>query len=87
MRREFYRDKHGMTGSGQAWTPDLGDKSGDFGDKSKIPETAIIFSLSLLGEEILDFTRSFHLTSRPVVQGYINGGNRKEKGSFVCSVG
>ncbi|GBM15285.1 hypothetical protein AVEN_144066-1 [Araneus ventricosus] len=28
------------------------DKFGDFGDKSKIPENAIIFSIPLLGEEI-----------------------------------
>ncbi|GBO38787.1 hypothetical protein AVEN_26610-1 [Araneus ventricosus] len=41
-----------MTGSGQASTPDLGDHFGDFGNKSKIPENAIIFSISLLREEI-----------------------------------
>ncbi|GBO35876.1 hypothetical protein AVEN_155832-1 [Araneus ventricosus] len=33
----------------QGWTPDLGDH---FGDKSEIPENAIIFSISPLGEEI-----------------------------------
>ncbi|GBN38160.1 hypothetical protein AVEN_60682-1 [Araneus ventricosus] len=45
-----------MSGNGQPWIPDIGDhfgyKFGDFGDKSKIPENAIIFSISLLGEEI-----------------------------------
>ncbi|GBN89853.1 Retrovirus-related Pol polyprotein from transposon RE2 [Araneus ventricosus] len=41
-----------MTGRGQARTPDLGDELGDFGDKSEIPENAIIFSISLLGEEV-----------------------------------
>ncbi|GBN57919.1 hypothetical protein AVEN_49239-1 [Araneus ventricosus] len=45
LGREFCRGKYGMIGSGQDWTPDLGDKS-------KIPENAIIFSISLLGEEI-----------------------------------
>ncbi|GBL74924.1 hypothetical protein AVEN_243750-1 [Araneus ventricosus] len=41
-----------MTGSCQALTPDLGDKLGnkfgDLGDKSKLPENAIIFSISPL---------------------------------------
>ncbi|GBN05317.1 hypothetical protein AVEN_138260-1 [Araneus ventricosus] len=41
-----------MTGSGQDWIPDLGDKLGDIGVKSNIPENAITFSLSLLGAEI-----------------------------------
>ncbi|GBM04663.1 hypothetical protein AVEN_75614-1 [Araneus ventricosus] len=45
LGREFYRGKYGMTDSGQAWNSDLGDKS-------KLPENAIIFSISLLGEEI-----------------------------------
>ncbi|GBM93039.1 hypothetical protein AVEN_81085-1 [Araneus ventricosus] len=33
LGREFYRGKYRMTGNGQTWTPDLGDKS-------KIPENA-----------------------------------------------
>ncbi|GBN27335.1 hypothetical protein AVEN_21558-1 [Araneus ventricosus] len=48
-----------MTGSGQAWIPDLGDEHdahfGDFDDKSKIRENAIIFSTSLLGAKIQFF--------------------------------
>ncbi|GBN44086.1 hypothetical protein AVEN_213666-1 [Araneus ventricosus] len=56
LGREFYRGKYGMTGSGQAWTSDINDELGDhfgyFGDKSKIPENAIIFSISPLGQEI-----------------------------------
>ncbi|GBM37235.1 hypothetical protein AVEN_244929-1 [Araneus ventricosus] len=47
-----YKGKQGMTSRGQAWTPDLGDNFGNFGDKSKIPGNAIIFSISLLGEYI-----------------------------------
>ncbi|GBN43222.1 hypothetical protein AVEN_226457-1 [Araneus ventricosus] len=60
-----------MAGSGQAWTLDLndelGDKFGDLGDKSNIPENAIIFSISALGEEILECARYFHVTCRPSV--------------------
>ncbi|GBM80121.1 hypothetical protein AVEN_186363-1 [Araneus ventricosus] len=41
-----------MTGSGQACIPDLVDH---FGDKLKIPENAIIFSISLLGADIQIF--------------------------------
>ncbi|GBO18894.1 hypothetical protein AVEN_201618-1 [Araneus ventricosus] len=52
LGREFYRGKYGMTGSSEAWTPDLGDRFGDLGDNSKIPENASLFSISLLGEEI-----------------------------------
>ncbi|GBL77837.1 hypothetical protein AVEN_106170-1, partial [Araneus ventricosus] len=50
LGREFYRGKYGTTGRVQAFTPDLVDKFDDFGDKSKILENAIIFSISLLGE-------------------------------------
>ncbi|GBM93460.1 hypothetical protein AVEN_180238-1 [Araneus ventricosus] len=53
LGREFYRGKYGMTGSSQAWTADHGGKLGDhFSDKSKIPENATFFSISLLEEEI-----------------------------------
>ncbi|GBL82759.1 hypothetical protein AVEN_106304-1 [Araneus ventricosus] len=45
LGREFYRGKYGMTGSIQAWTPELVDKS-------KISENAIRFSISLFGEKI-----------------------------------
>ncbi|GBM54452.1 hypothetical protein AVEN_150608-1 [Araneus ventricosus] len=31
---------------------DFGDKFGYLGDKSKIPENSIVFSITLLGEEI-----------------------------------
>ncbi|GBO03485.1 hypothetical protein AVEN_67647-1 [Araneus ventricosus] len=40
---------YGMTGSSQAWTPDLGDKFGDFGDEMWYLKNAGIFSISLLG--------------------------------------
>ncbi|GBN58363.1 hypothetical protein AVEN_71240-1 [Araneus ventricosus] len=55
--REFYRGNYGMTGSSQAWIPDLRDKVGDhlgvkFGDEIWDPKGAGIFSISLLGEEI-----------------------------------
>ncbi|GBN81971.1 hypothetical protein AVEN_176742-1 [Araneus ventricosus] len=49
LGREFYSGKYGMTGSGKAWTPDLGNH---FGNKSEIPENALIFSIFLLGAEI-----------------------------------
>ncbi|GBN28894.1 hypothetical protein AVEN_69181-1 [Araneus ventricosus] len=49
LGREFYRDEYGMTGSIQAWTPDLGDK---FGDEIWDLKRTGIFSMSLLGEEI-----------------------------------
>ncbi|GBM56740.1 Flap endonuclease GEN 1 [Araneus ventricosus] len=53
LGREFYRDKYGVTGSSQAWTPDPGDKLGDkFGDEIWNLKGAGIFSISLLGEEI-----------------------------------
>ncbi|GBM94108.1 hypothetical protein AVEN_237383-1 [Araneus ventricosus] len=55
--REFYRVKYGVTGSSQAWTPDLGHH---LGDKIWDLKGARIFSISLLGEEIrlnvLDFS-------------------------------
>ncbi|GBL74709.1 hypothetical protein AVEN_213911-1 [Araneus ventricosus] len=56
LGREFYRGKYGMTGSSQAWSPDLGDKLadylGDFGDEIWDLKGAGIFSVSLLGEMI-----------------------------------
>ncbi|GBM94138.1 hypothetical protein AVEN_149545-1 [Araneus ventricosus] len=52
LGREFYRGKYGMTGSSQAWTPDLDNKFGDLGDKSMISENATLFSISLLGKKI-----------------------------------
>ncbi|GBM62808.1 hypothetical protein AVEN_19797-1 [Araneus ventricosus] len=48
LGREFYRAECGMTGSIQAWIPDLGD----FGDEIWDLKGAEIFSISLLGEEI-----------------------------------
>ncbi|GBL73086.1 hypothetical protein AVEN_128240-1 [Araneus ventricosus] len=39
-------------GSGHSRTPDLGDKFGNLGDKSMIPENATLFSISLLGKKI-----------------------------------
>ncbi|GBN16011.1 hypothetical protein AVEN_207095-1 [Araneus ventricosus] len=47
--REFYRIKYGMTGSSQAWTPDLGDH---FGDEMWDLKNAGIFSISPLGVNI-----------------------------------
>ncbi|GBN23434.1 hypothetical protein AVEN_46623-1, partial [Araneus ventricosus] len=44
--REFYRGKHGVTGSSRSGTPDLVEKS-------VIPENATLFSIFLLGKEIL----------------------------------
>ncbi|GBO40976.1 hypothetical protein AVEN_116339-1 [Araneus ventricosus] len=60
LGRDFYRGGYGMTGSSHAWTPDLGykhgyhfgDKFGNLGDKSMIPENATLFSISLLGKKI-----------------------------------
>ncbi|GBL84346.1 hypothetical protein AVEN_127616-1 [Araneus ventricosus] len=53
LEREFYRGKYGMTGSIQAWTPDLCDHLGDkFVDEIWDLKGAGFFSLSLLGEEI-----------------------------------
>ncbi|GBO00922.1 hypothetical protein AVEN_56698-1 [Araneus ventricosus] len=64
--------EHGITGSGLAWTAELGDELGahfvDLSYKSKIPEKAIIFSIGPSGEEILECARYFHVTSRPVGQ-------------------
>ncbi|GBM52794.1 hypothetical protein AVEN_195803-1 [Araneus ventricosus] len=43
-------------GSGHSGTPDIGDKLADhIGDKSKIPENAITFSIFLLEAEIQVF--------------------------------
>ncbi|GBM28243.1 hypothetical protein AVEN_181315-1 [Araneus ventricosus] len=88
-----------MSGSGQTWTPDLGvpfgDKFVDLLDNSKIPENAIIFSISLLGEEIYrmylmipcNFTTS---RTRVYKRRELNGGTSSEcedgLWSFVCSV-
>ncbi|GBM44919.1 hypothetical protein AVEN_94521-1 [Araneus ventricosus] len=56
LGREFYSGKYGMTAMPGLLTLAtilaIGDKFGDLGDKSKIPEHTIIFSISLLGEEI-----------------------------------
>ncbi|GBN00679.1 hypothetical protein AVEN_207371-1 [Araneus ventricosus] len=43
--KRFYRGEYGLTSNSLAWTPDLGDKS-------TIPENAILFSISLLGKKI-----------------------------------
>ncbi|GBN10190.1 hypothetical protein AVEN_225005-1 [Araneus ventricosus] len=56
LRREFYRDKYGMTGSSHVWTPDLGarlgEKFGDFVDEIWDFKGAGIFWISVLGEEM-----------------------------------
>ncbi|GBM89227.1 hypothetical protein AVEN_136367-1 [Araneus ventricosus] len=52
LGREFYRSKYGMTGSGQAWTPDLVDELGYFGDEMWDLRNAGIFSVSLLRTDI-----------------------------------
>ncbi|GBN16430.1 hypothetical protein AVEN_205334-1 [Araneus ventricosus] len=55
-----------MTDSSPVWTPDLGDKLGDFGDEIWDIKGAGIFSISLLGEKIRHkCARSFLVTSRP----------------------
>ncbi|GBM71064.1 hypothetical protein AVEN_35035-1 [Araneus ventricosus] len=53
MGREVYRVKYGVTGSSQAWTPDLRNRLGDhLGDETWDLKGEGIFSTSLLGEEI-----------------------------------
>ncbi|GBN05362.1 hypothetical protein AVEN_128946-1, partial [Araneus ventricosus] len=53
LGRGFYRGKNVMTGSNQAWTPDLGDHHGHkYGDGICYLKGAGIFSISLLGEDI-----------------------------------
>ncbi|GBN30548.1 hypothetical protein AVEN_221712-1 [Araneus ventricosus] len=52
LGREFYRGKYGMTDSSRVWSPDLGDKLGDFGDEIWDLSGAGIFSITPLGEEI-----------------------------------
>ncbi|GBM77707.1 hypothetical protein AVEN_80310-1 [Araneus ventricosus] len=56
LGREFYRGKYGITGSSQAWTPELvdklGEKCGDFGDEIWDLKGAGIFLISVLGKEI-----------------------------------
>ncbi|GBN36989.1 hypothetical protein AVEN_164435-1 [Araneus ventricosus] len=52
LGREFYRGKHGVTASDHSETPDLGDKFGDLGDKSMIPENATLFLISQLGKKM-----------------------------------
>ncbi|GBN86420.1 hypothetical protein AVEN_72688-1 [Araneus ventricosus] len=52
LGRDFHRGKYEVTGSSQAWTHDLDDKFGDFGDEIWDLKGAGIFSISLLGEEI-----------------------------------
>ncbi|GBL90074.1 hypothetical protein AVEN_135440-1 [Araneus ventricosus] len=52
LGREFHRGKYEMTDSSHIWTPDLGDKFGDFGDEIWDLKGAGIFSISLLAEEI-----------------------------------
>ncbi|GBM45640.1 hypothetical protein AVEN_204768-1 [Araneus ventricosus] len=58
LGREFDRGKYGMTGSIQAWTIDLGEKIAtilvtNLVTKYGISKGTGIFSISLLGEEIL----------------------------------
>ncbi|GBM85281.1 hypothetical protein AVEN_46218-1, partial [Araneus ventricosus] len=49
-----------MTDSSHVWTPDLGDKFGDFGDEIWDLKGAGIFSIFLLGENIRhESARSF----------------------------
>ncbi|GBN41045.1 hypothetical protein AVEN_216392-1 [Araneus ventricosus] len=61
-----------MTDSSYVWTPDLGDKFGDFGDEIWDLIGAGIFSIFLLGEKIRhECARSFHVTSRPALGNYI----------------
>ncbi|GBO33513.1 hypothetical protein AVEN_31712-1 [Araneus ventricosus] len=45
LGRKFYRGKNGMTGSSQAWTPDLCVKLGDFGHEIWDLTGAGIFSI------------------------------------------
>ncbi|GBN76374.1 hypothetical protein AVEN_100961-1 [Araneus ventricosus] len=50
----IYRDKYGLASSSHVWFPDLGDNLGDkFGDEIWDLKGAGIFSIFLLGEEIL----------------------------------
>ncbi|GBN81070.1 hypothetical protein AVEN_240015-1, partial [Araneus ventricosus] len=51
-----------MTDSNHVWTPDFGDKLGDFGNEIWNLKGTGIFSISLLGEEIRHkCARSFHV--------------------------
>ncbi|GBN00230.1 hypothetical protein AVEN_38744-1 [Araneus ventricosus] len=52
LGREFYSGNYGMTGSSHLWSPDLGDKFGEFGDEIWDLKGAGIFLISLLAEEI-----------------------------------
>ncbi|GBL87771.1 hypothetical protein AVEN_81370-1 [Araneus ventricosus] len=52
LGREFYKGKYEMTDSSPVWTPDLGDKLGDFGDEIWDIKGAGIFSIFPLGEKI-----------------------------------
>ncbi|GBM45000.1 hypothetical protein AVEN_201043-1, partial [Araneus ventricosus] len=54
------------TDSSHVWTPDLGDRLGDFSDEIWDLKDTGIFSISLLGEKIRhECAGSFHVTSRP----------------------
>ncbi|GBM49499.1 hypothetical protein AVEN_107459-1 [Araneus ventricosus] len=52
LGRDFYRGKYGMTSSSHVWSPDLGDKLGDFEDLIWDLKSFGIFSTALLAEEI-----------------------------------
>ncbi|GBN21720.1 hypothetical protein AVEN_105828-1 [Araneus ventricosus] len=60
-----------MTDSSHVWTPDLGDKFGDFGDE--ISDLKGIFSIFLLAEEIrlnvLDGSMWRHGLPRETIKG------------------
>ncbi|GBM76122.1 hypothetical protein AVEN_205236-1 [Araneus ventricosus] len=62
LGREFYRGKYGMPRSGQNWTPDLGDKFGDFDYSRK----CAYFLYICITSRVPDFSKDFHVTSSPV---------------------
>ncbi|GBN63406.1 hypothetical protein AVEN_3489-1 [Araneus ventricosus] len=104
--REFYKGKHGVTGSGHSGIPDLGDHIDntldDFGDKSKIPENAITFSIFLLGAKtkscLLILTDTYWLQTRrdlreqtkeQSLQQWLENGSviHRSNRAFCCEVG
>ncbi|GBN21466.1 hypothetical protein AVEN_27845-1 [Araneus ventricosus] len=67
---EFYKVKHGVTGSGCSGIPDLGDELGDhFGDLATNDDSRKcnpFLDISIRKENTLEYTRKLHVTSRPV---------------------
>ncbi|GBL75814.1 hypothetical protein AVEN_155094-1 [Araneus ventricosus] len=69
LGRELHRGKYEITGSNQAWTPDLGDHFGDLETNLATLVTKCgtskILDISIMDRDP-DLSISFHVTSRPV---------------------